>query len=547
MNDFTKAKTAALTAVALCFFTAISAQVQLDSTQLPILIVTTEGLADIPDEPKISAHLGIVWNGDGHFNHPDDPFTAYDGQIGIERRGSSSQGFPKNNFAVETQNLDGTSLNVSVLGFPEENDWVLHGPYSDKSLMRNAIAFTLGGWIMDYAPRVRFCELIVNGDYRGVYVFTEKIKQDKNRVDISKLNPDENTGDDLTGGYILKFDKFDGAFSDGFPSAYPPIPGGFGTTYYQYHYPKPDEITEPQKAYIQNYIADFENVMASPNYEDPINGYRKFLDVESVIHMIFIQEIARNVDGYRLSTYLYKDRESVDNRLYLGPVWDYNLGFGNVDYCIGAGTAGWALDFNDYCPGDFWAVHFWWQKLMEDTTFRSEMREKWLELRAAQLSNDRIHHLIDSFQVLLNEPAMRNFERWPTLDEYVWPNAVVTGSYTGEVNYLRNWLTARLSWLDGAMSTLNVPEYRPLEYFRPIVQPNPSLGPVTFRYYVHDSDKIEIKITNVNGHLVKVLRDFEHPNGENSAVWDDQVPAGVYFYEFSQNGRMQQQGKIVRQ
>ncbi|MBK9013269.1 MAG: CotH kinase family protein [Saprospiraceae bacterium] len=176
----------------LAFLVFASIEFSLDAqnftnSKLPIFVVNTSGGAQIVDEPKTIAHLGVIWNGDGATNYLTDPFNEYDGQIGIEIRGSSSQSFPKKNYAMETQNADSTSNNVSVLGFPKENDWVLHGPYSDKTLMRNALAFTLGSWIMPYAPRVRYCELVINGDYRGVYVFTEKIKQDDNRVNISKL------------------------------------------------------------------------------------------------------------------------------------------------------------------------------------------------------------------------------------------------------------------------------------------------------------------------------------------------------------------------
>jgi hypothetical protein len=519
------------------------------SSNLPIFVVNTQNGAQILDEPKTTAHLGIIWNGDGAINYLTDPFTDYDGQIGIEIRGSSSQWFPKNNYAMETQNADSTSYNVSVLGFPKENDWVLHGPYSDKTLMRNALAFTLGSWIMPYAPRVRYCELVINGDYRGVYVFTEKIKRDDNRVNISKLDPDESTGDDLTGGYILKFDKFDGLVSDGFPSAYPASPGGVpGGTVYQYHYPKPDEITPPQKTYIQNYIANFEDIMSSPDFADTVSGYRSMLDVTSVIQMIFIQEISRNVDGYRLSTFMYKDRDSVDSRLHLGPVWDFNLGFSNVDYCIGPGYQGWAIDFNDFCPGDYWVVHFWWKRLWQDPLFVKQMKQEWANLRASTLSNEHIFHLVDSLENMLQEPAQRNFVRWPTLNEYVWPNPVITGSYQGEVDRMRTWLTNRLAWMDGAMlalvDTVVVVE-PPIGGL--VVKPTLFQNEVNFWLDVVGYQRVNLEVFDANGRTMHYQQGFYDDDKVVKLTWDAyDLPAGAYFYKLKVGKKPPIVGKLMK-
>ncbi len=525
---------------------------QFTNSTLPIFVITTPNGIPIVDEPKVISHLGIIWNGDGATNYLTDPFNEYDGRIGIEIRGSSSQSFPKKNYAMETLTPDTMTNNVSILGFPKENDWVLHGPYSDKTLMRNALAYTLGSWIMPYAPRVRFCEVVINGDYRGVYLFTEKIKRDKNRVDISKLEPADNSGDNLTGGYILKFDKFDGLVSGGFPSAYPAMPGGLpGGTTYQYHYPKPDEITPQQRSYIQNYIANFENIMSSPGFADPVNGYASVLDVPSVIQMIFIQEIGRNVDGYRLSTFMYKDRESIDNRLHLGPVWDYNLAFSNVDYCIGPSYQGWAMDFNNFCPGDFWVVHFWWKKLWQDPAFAQQMRDDWVELRADKFSNDRILHLVDSLQNLLTQPAQRNFVRWPTLNEYVWPNPVVTGSYSAEVERMRTWLINRLQWMDGAMEALVAVDTTiivdPPGNELPIAVPSPFHDNVEFYFKANAYQPVLLEIFDGQGRLVQQKKDFYLSTKVVKMDWDGgDAPAGIYFYRLKVGKNPPNTGKLVK-
>lgn len=534
----------------LSFFASISlqAQVQLQTSNLPILVITTENGVEIPNEPKIAAHLGIIWNGDGVTNHITDPFNDYDGKAGIEIRGSSSQWFDKKNYALETWNPDSTSNNVSLLGLPKENDWVLHGPFSDKSLLRNAMAYTLAGWIMEYAPRVRFCEVVINDNYKGVYILTEKIKRDKNRVNISELTPDVTAGDDLTGGYILKFDKWDGAFSDGFPSLYPPYPGANGQVYYQYHYPAPDEITPQQKSYIKNYVDLMEYTMKSSYFADSLEGYPKFFDVPTLRQFIFIQEIGRNVDGYRLSTFMYKDKDSKDSRLKLGPIWDFNLAFGNVDYCIGPGTYGWGIHFNDFCPSDSWSIQFWWLRLWDEPGFQKDLGKNWRDLRATTLSNERVFHLLDSLANMLQVPAQRNFQRWPILNQYIWPNAFVGGSYQAEVNYLRTWLTDRLAWMDeqwkeNTSDTLTPdPDGKSLKVF-----PNPSNAGVNFELLAPTSTTVRIEIYNVQGQLTGLLT--ENTGGKagwRKIVWKEVVPAGMYFYRIKFNEKDFAKGKLVK-
>jgi hypothetical protein len=180
------------------------------SSNLPIVVVETFG-AFIPDNPKIMARMGIIDNGDGERNELTDPFNGYDGFIGIERRGSSSQWFPKKSFGLETRNIIGEEIEVPLLGMPEESDWILNAHYTDKTLMRNVITYDLARKMGGYASRTRFCELVINGQYWGVYAFMEKIKRDNNRVDIARLEPGDTTGADLTGGYILKIDKITGS------------------------------------------------------------------------------------------------------------------------------------------------------------------------------------------------------------------------------------------------------------------------------------------------------------------------------------------------
>ncbi|SVB50787.1 uncharacterized protein METZ01_LOCUS203641, partial [marine metagenome] len=326
-------------------------------SNLPIVIIDTND-EEIVNDPRIIAHMGIINNETG-MNHMGDPFNGYDGQISIEIRGSSSQNFPKKQYALETQDSEGENLNVPILGMPEENDWILHAPYSDKSLLRNYLAYELARDMGSYASRTRFCELVINGDYKGLYIFMEKIKQDNNRVDISKLEPDETSGDNLTGGYIVKIDKWNGETNDGWYSE--PLLDDFDGLWYQFHYPKPDNIVEEQRDYIMDYITDFETIMSSDTYNDPAEGYYEKVNLESFIDVSFLGEISKNVDAYRLSAYMYKDKDSVDGRLTMGPIWDYNLAFGNADYYDGWNPEGWQMDVE--LGNDGFKIPFWWYRI----------------------------------------------------------------------------------------------------------------------------------------------------------------------------------------
>ena len=273
--------------------------------RLPQIVVNTNG-GTIVDEPKINGQITISVA----------DIVSYEGNIGIEFRGATSQSFPKKSYGLETRDANNLDLNVSLLGFPEEEDWILYGPYSDKSLMRNILIYDLSRDIDMYASRSKFVELSINNEYQGVYVFMEKLKRDSQRIDINKLKEDENSGEDLTGGYILKIDKTAGTnlgegYNDlnSFTSPYAPPNASVGQKInFLYEYPDAEDITTEQKAYISSYVSDFENALASPDFADIDLGYAAYIDVPSFIDFFLLNEISNNVDGYRLSTFMHKDK-----------------------------------------------------------------------------------------------------------------------------------------------------------------------------------------------------------------------------------------------
>lgn len=424
---------------------------------LPLVLIDTNN-EPVPQGEKISGTMGIVDNAPA-LNHPNDFFNAFDGYIGIELRGNTSQDLsPKKSYDVELRDHEGADLDSALLGMPSESDWILSANYFDKSLLNNSLTYHLARQMGRYAPRTRHVEVMLNGVYQGVYVLTERIKQGPGRVDIARLRPEDVSGDDVSGGYILSVDRHN-VDGDGFTSDFPPVENGAGQeTFLRYRYPKPDAIAQEQRTYIQEYVHAFETMLDGEQFTHPVIGYRSFADAASFIDLLLINEISRNVDGYRLSSYLYKDKESNGGTLHAGPAWDYDIAWGNADYCEGSATDGWAYEFGDVCGGDGAQVPFWWARMLEDPQFVAELRCRWNELRATVLSPANIDHYCDSMATVLATAQVRNFNTWPILGTYVWPNpSPIPATYAGEVLELKDWAAARWSWVnDNLQGTCNV-------------------------------------------------------------------------------------------
>ena len=521
--------------------------VNFTSSNLPIIVINTHGQV-ILDEPKIAADMGIIANGPGVRNNLSDPFNAYNGKIGIEIRGASSQMFPKKQYAIETRDDQGKDVDVALLGMPAEADWVLSAPYTDKSLMRNVLAYKLSNDLGRYASRTRFCEVVLNGDYQGVYVLMEIIKRNKNRVNITKLEKTDVAGDAVTGGYLFKIDKLEGADTQGWYSSFPPYPGARQRIYYQYDYPKQADITTEQKAYIQNFIQGFEALMATPDYADPQNGYAQYLDLDSFAEVFILNEISRNVDGYRLSTFMHKERDGKGGKLRIGPIWDYDLAFGNADYYQGAKTTDWQVNFRE--PSDGFQIPFWWQKLMQDTSFTARIQSRWRELRRNVLDLARLHAVIDSIAQHVDEAQGRNFQRWRILGNYVWPNAYVGQTYFDELNYLKSWVNLRILWMDARIPELATSIHEndggaPAGFVLEQNYPNPFNPSTTISFQLPRASQVALRILNVSGEEVATLAHSEMAAGRHEIVFAAQgLASGVYFYRL-EAGNLQVTRKLL--
>jgi hypothetical protein len=504
----------------------------LTSSNLPIIVINTNGQT-IPDDPKITADMGIIYNGTGIRNNMTDPFNHYNGKIGIEIRGQSSQMFPMKSYSIELRNASGNSQDQSLFGLPKEADWVLYAPYTDKTLMRNFLAYTLSNELGHWAAHCRFAEVVINGDYKGIYVFMERIKRGSGRVNIGKMNTTDVSGDAVTGGYIFSLDKEPNGWFSSFVT-----PGSQNKRQFSYVYPKPENIVLAQKDYIKRFVDSFEFALAGRDYQDKVSGVRKFADLQSFIDYFIVNEVSRNVDGYRLSAYFYKDRDSRNRKIFAGPVWDYDLAFRNANYCDGSNTSGWAYQFNNVCPGDgAGLIPFWWERLMTDTAFTSDLRCRWKEKRQNTISFDHLNHLIDSVVSLTAEARVRHFQRWPVLGQYIWPNPQpIATSYSGEIGYLKEWLNNRLNWIDNNLPNTGKCEDWPAEAtgtLQAAVYPNPTKGDGTIRIKSKTNQLVYLHVYDVAGRLVHSQSISAVPVSNYIAVekmkgWQ----AGIYYFIF---------------
>ena len=309
----------------------------------------------------------------------------------------------------------------------------------------------------------------------------EKIKRDANRVNIAKLGTWENAGDSLTGGYIIKIDKTTGNSLVGWTSPFAPAVSSSGQTIkYQYDYPDPDSITPQQKTYIQQYVDSFETALSGPNFADTAIGYVKYCKVNTFIDYFILNEISSNIDGYRISTFLYKDKYSKGGKLAIGPPWDFDIAWLNANYCGSPSYSNWAYKFGNVCPNDGWQIPFWWDRFMTDPNFTSKLKCRWLALRSTVLDTGYINNYLDSMATLLAVPMTRNFSAWPILGTYVWPNPTpYPATYQAEIDRMKSWIRNRLNWMDanlpGTCLTASIASNNLLETTYAVF-PNPSKG-----------------------------------------------------------------------
>ena len=439
------------------------------SLQLPIIIVEAYGF-QITNQTKATAEILVLTpfplGSERSCFLPVPGFTqrtAFLARIWV--RGSSSAAYPKKPYRLELVDEGGSGLKSALLGMPRESDWILFPAYTDKTLMRDVLAYELWRDMGHYAVRWRYVELFIQkseirnpkseanpntenakletgfsgsgrgvdagmAGYEGVYVLMEKIKRGKHRVRIEKLRPEDSKEPEVTGGYIFKKDRLN------------PGETGFRTANgvkFAFEEPKERYITPPQRQWLTNYLNEFEAVLFSERFADPTNGYAKYIDVNSFIDFHWMVEATRNIDGYRFSQFYHKDR---GGKLAMGPIWDMDMTFGNAFYHDGYKTNGWRWATAD--P----ELYTWFARLFEDPEFLQKYIDRWAVLRTNVFATSNILARIDEWADYLKDAQVRNYQRWPTLGKFVSPNRYIGHTYEDEVRYLKNWITGRLAWID---------------------------------------------------------------------------------------------------
>lgn len=528
-------------------------------SNLPLAVVATFG-QEINRDDRVAGVLFVIGDGGDGREGGDGGRIPGAGQAGgrvrlvspaetfsrvwINHRGRASTRYPKRSFTVKALDEADDFRRVPILGMPKDSDWVLYAPYPDKTLMRDVLAYELSRQVGRWAPRTRYVELFVQErpgrlgreDYAGVYVITERVKRDADRVNVTKLGPDDNAEPAVTGGYLFKKDHSSRSLGPMIPPGYPPFeastssktgfptgPGGFPadpagfqppyrgrsstsssssrssssssrstrpailtnivgapvapkrevttsrsvmidedgnemmisdeeedsidtsfkttvlTNRFYYVDPEPDEMTTVQKTWLRRHLEDTERAISGRDFRSPDRGYAAYLDVDSFIDYHLLVEVTKNVDGFRFSTFYNKDR---GGKIKMGPLWDWNLSFGNCNGKQGYLPTFWLwpqLDDREYT---------WFRRLFEDPDFGQRYVDRWTELRAAAFATSNLVGRVDQLAAYLDEAQKRNFERWPILGMTINPNWFLADTYAGEVAWMREWIEKRLAWME---------------------------------------------------------------------------------------------------
>lgn len=397
-------------------------------THLPIVKIDTNNQS-IPGEERdgstITTTLEIIDNKET-VNHQNDQATITS-SAKIRYRGNSSMKFNKKGYLIKLVDENGLEQEEKMLGMDYHSEWVLHGPYLDKTLIRNYMWYNIGHEIMGAAPQTRFCEVFVDGEYKGVYVMVESpARGDTSRMKISKYKQ----GDPFT-SYIVRLDKEP-------TNELEQLETFSGYSYnrnmqLETIYPGKNVLTPKLKNYIENDISKFEKALYSYDYDSAKHGYRNYINVDSFVDYFIINEFTLNYDAGNLSTYLYKDVKGKLN-LY---IWDFNSANDNYKR---------EQDYEDF---EFpWNT--WYYMLLKDEKFVNQVITRYKELRRTYLSDDYLMQYIDETVAYLGKTVDRNFEKWGFLPEeaLVSPMERNPSNYKEAIEQLKNSIKKRGKWLD---------------------------------------------------------------------------------------------------
>lgn len=400
------------------------------STTLPVVYMNTKG-QQVLKENVIWGNIALL-DGNGEersvFSTPNSIYRAT-----IKYRGASSYSkLDKKQYRIKFyKNKKDSAKEVSLAGMGANSEWVLNGPYLDKTLIRNKLVYDLARELNGWAPDTRFVELFVDGEYQGVYLAVEPVTNGESRLRLAEFGL-------LSGetAYIVNRDRIDTGSEE--------IDTWGKTNGYTYNalyirYPSKNKITEKQKEYIQKDISEFEQALYEKNFSDKRIGYQAYIDMDNWVDYFIINEFAMNYDAGNLSTYLYKE---LDGKLQLA-VWDFNNGFDNYQW------------FRTETDVLHTVENSWFQRLWQDEAFRERVCERYVQLRKTTLSDEHIAEKIASYQEELGEAVDRNFKVWG----YSFKENLLAGtskegtsrnirSYEEAMKQLTDTIRERLAYLD---------------------------------------------------------------------------------------------------
>lgn len=418
-------------------------------THLPLILIDTGGAAipGLSREKAYALSAVKIIDSPSACNHLEDP-PAVETMANVKYRGNSSLYFDKKSMLVKLIQKDGSDSSEAVMGMPAHSEWVLNGPFLDKTLIRNHLCMNVSARIMEYAPRVRFCEAFVNGAYQGVYVMMEKITIGEHRVKLSSYN-----GRDPFSSYLIRLDRGTvpeqelnnfSIYTDQIP-----LSEGNHRPVINVEYPSKPLLTPEIRRYIERDFSKFEKSLYSCDYNDARYGYDSFIDTDSFVNYFIINEFFQNYDAGIYSTYLHKDTRG---KIVIGPVWDFNNACDNYMEKSMDGT-GFEL-----------VQKVWYVRLFKDRDFveRIIARYRFLREPGNVLSEQYLMDEIDSTAAYLGAAVKRNYEVWgysfdpEKLGEQNRLKPLernVTG-YDQSVSQLKGWIRIRGRWMDKNIEVL---------------------------------------------------------------------------------------------
>ena len=378
---------------------------------LPLLTINTVDAAPIVvEDTYIQGTMTIT--------DAANPAYNYSGPLEVKGHGNSTWVMPKKPYRL---NL---TSKAPLLGMASDTNWILLANFDDKTMLRNAVSFQMSQMIgMAWTPHSAFVEVMLNGQYEGTYELTEKVEVSKARLNIGSIDDTDNSGVDLTGGYLGEIDHYRGQtlnFND-----FLGLPIGLED---------PDPPTTQQAAYWTSAFNTAEGVLYSSNFKDPNSGWQSAWNITSNVNYFIVEELAGNQDADDWSSdYFYKPRS--DPKFYRGPVWDMDVSLGNDNYgAIQSPNVAWVSTQSQ-----------WYVQLFRDPVFVAAVKAEWQAIRPQMLT---LSSYIDTQAAALTLASNNNFARWPILNERVWPNPVIAGTFPGEVTLMKNWLAARIAYMD---------------------------------------------------------------------------------------------------